>query len=232
MPGERRRVRMSGRGKEPAQCSLPCPLRASGVPHLLLGAFGCDRVHQPGRCPVMGMLWGPEPLQHRVRFAAGFAEDALGFSSLFPSWELSLPIVPKAEVPSPAGLVDQEDLQQPGLAFGSSHPRRARRAAVPAAATSRTARGSHGWAVELLPTKSLMSTGGETVPWGQRNVPMDHTGAGNGNQPRPDTESVAQREQGVEKTHGVEAGSRFCMSGKPCLELLQSQSQPRLQPLD
>lgn len=153
----------------------------------------------------------------------------MGFRSLFPSWELSLPIVPKAEVPPPAGLVDQECLQQPGLAFGSSHPRRAGCAAVPAAATPGTARGSHGWAGE-----SLVSTGGETVPWGQRNVHMDHTGAGNGNQPCADTESVAQRELGVEKTHGVEAGSSFphCMSGKPCLELLQSQSQPRLQPLD
>lgn len=37
--------------------------------------------------------------------------------------ELSLPtlIMPKAGVPSPAGLVDQ----QPGLAVGSLHPRRA-----------------------------------------------------------------------------------------------------------
>lgn len=69
-------------GKNPhsarAAGPLPCPLRASGVPHLLLGAFGCDRAHQPGHSPGMGMLWGPELLQHRVRFAAGFAEDAGG----------------------------------------------------------------------------------------------------------------------------------------------------------
>lgn len=139
-------------------------LTSSSVP---LGAICVAEPSCPGAAREWAMLWGPEPVLGKVKFAAGFAGDAAGWAalgfkpSLFPRWEPSLPD-PKAEVPSAAGLVDQEYLQQPGLAVGSFHPRRARCTAVPVAALPGAARGSHGCGVEQLPTKSLMSTRGET----------------------------------------------------------------------
>lgn len=88
-PGEPRRVGMSGRGKEPAQ-RLGCGTAALSPASIRCWArrglwvspassrvfLGVSEPISLGAAREWGMLWGPEPVLHRVRFAAGFAEDA------------------------------------------------------------------------------------------------------------------------------------------------------------